>query len=594
MSLLWDPEVAARVDRLELPFNARARSLRHLEEAPARWLLAPRAGSTATTSASTVDGIEHVPPRGRAHAGRQPLGRRRARRGHGARLDVARDGAAAPRAGHGREVHQPLPFASQWTQPHRPAHRPARARRAAARATSACCMVFPEGARGTAKLYRERYSLVRLRHRLHAPRAADEDADRARSPSSAAARPSPRSTNLVHARQAARRAVHPGHAVALAAAAAACRCEIHYGEPMRLRRHRLPRRTTSSSGYVEQVKERIAALIAAGAARRARHESAGHEGPDSRHRRRLARHASRTELLDAGHEVIGIDRRPWPNAPEGIEVLPDRHPQARRRGRVPQAPPRRRHPHGDRHAPDRAQRGPLPHQPRSARARCSITARTTAPSAASSSAATPTTAPPPTRRCTTARTSRRWRLTTFPELADLVAADLYAGSALWRYPELDTCVLRMCYTLGPTVQGTLATLPPRARACRWCSASIRSSSSCTRTTPPTPSALALEKQLRGVFNVAGPQPVPLSMLIRATGRTPVPLPEIVLKLGVRPLRPAGAAAGRGRAHQVSRRRRRLGVPRGDRLHQQVRRRSDHRRVSQRRRLSVLPQFAREE
>jgi UDP-glucose 4-epimerase len=29
-------------------------------------------------------------------------------------------------------------------------------------------------------------------------------------------------------------------------------------------------------------------------------------------------------------------------------------------------------------------------------------------------------------------------VTTFPELADLVAADLYAGSALWRWPELKT------------------------------------------------------------------------------------------------------------------------------------------------------------
>src|SRR3954464_2105010 len=45
---------------------------------------------------------------------------------------------------------------------------------------------------------------------------------------------------------------------------------------------------------------------------------------------------------------------------------------------------------------------------------------------------------------------------TFPELADLVAADLYACTALWRMTELKTCVLRMCYTLGPALHGTLA------------------------------------------------------------------------------------------------------------------------------------------
>ena len=48
-------------------------------------------------------------------------------------------------------------------------------------------------------------------------------------------------------------------------------------------------------------------------------------------------------------------------------------------------------------------------------------------------------------------------LASFPELADLVAADLYAGSALWRYPSFATSVLRMVYTLGPTGHGTLAT-----------------------------------------------------------------------------------------------------------------------------------------
>ena len=40
-------------------------------------------------------------------------------------------------------------------------------------------------------------------------------------------------------------------------------------------------------------------------------------------------------------------------------------------------------------------------------------------------------------------------------------------------------------------------------------------------------SLALARKIRGVFNVAGPQPVPLSVLIRETGRRPFPLPEIV-------------------------------------------------------------------
>ncbi|MFL5321181.1 MAG: NAD-dependent epimerase/dehydratase family protein, partial [Myxococcaceae bacterium] len=46
-------------------------------------------------------------------------------------------------------------------------------------------------------------------------------------------------------------------------------------------------------------------------------------------------------------------------------------------------------------------------------------------------------------------------LASFPALADLVAADLYAANALWREPQMSTAVLRMVYTLGPSLHGTL-------------------------------------------------------------------------------------------------------------------------------------------
>lgn len=118
---------------------------------------------------------------------------------------------------------------------------------------------------------------------------------------------------------------------------------------------------------------------------------------------------------------------------------------------------------------------------------------------------------------------------TFPELADLVAADLYAGSALWRYPEIHTSVLRFCYTLGGMRHGTLAQF---------------------LTGPKVPTILgfdplfqilhendvaqaillALEKGLRGVYNVAGPPPVPLSIVIRSTGRVNAPIPEPLFKV----------------------------------------------------------------
>jgi UDP-glucose 4-epimerase len=118
-------------------------------------------------------------------------------------------------------------------------------------------------------------------------------------------------------------------------------------------------------------------------------------------------------------------------------------------------------------------------------------------------------------------------LNRFPELADLVAADLFAATALWRYPELCTTVLRACYTLGPTGHGTLAGFIRGKRVPMvmgfdplfqflheddLVEAIVRT----------------LDRRPRGVFNVAGPQPLPLSRIVREAGRTPIPAPEFIL------------------------------------------------------------------
>lgn len=117
-------------------------------------------------------------------------------------------------------------------------------------------------------------------------------------------------------------------------------------------------------------------------------------------------------------------------------------------------------------------------------------------------------------------------VSTFPELADLVAADLYAGTALWRHPELTTTVLRMAYTLGPTGHGTLAAFL-RGRHVPAVLGFDPLFQFLHEADVASAICLALDRRPRGVFNVAGPQPVPLSVLARATGRTTLPVPEIV-------------------------------------------------------------------
>jgi UDP-glucose 4-epimerase len=242
---------------------------------------------------------------------------------------------------------------------------------------------------------------------------------------------------------------------------------------------------------------------------------------------RLARSVA-LRLHQAGHQVLGIDRRPWPDAPKDIEMF-----QIDIRKRAAEDVFRKEQPEAVIHMAtvthltvrneDRFRinlfgtRAVFDHCARYGAKRCIFVGRHTYYGAAADSALYHGEEDPP------------MAMTTFPELADLVAADLYAGSALWRYPELDTCVLRLVYTLGKSMSGTLASFlkGPRVPTVlgfdplfQFMHDDDAADAICT----------ALEKKLRGVYNVAGPQPMPLSAIARQAGRTPVPVPEIALRL----------------------------------------------------------------
>jgi UDP-glucose 4-epimerase len=132
---------------------------------------------------------------------------------------------------------------------------------------------------------------------------------------------------------------------------------------------------------------------------------------------------------------------------------------------------------------------------------------------------------------------------TFTELADLVAADLYAGSALWRYPGITTAVLRIVYTLGPSKHGTLASFlwgpnVPLVMGFDPLFHFIHEQDAANAI------VTALAHKLHGIYNVSGPTPVPLSTIVRAAGRRPISVPAAVFKLGLGrlglPYLPAGA------------------------------------------------------
>ncbi len=230
-------------------------------------------------------------------------------------------------------------------------------------------------------------------------------------------------------------------------------------------------------------------------------------------------------LLAAGHEVVGIDRRPWPDAPPGVEMH-----EVDIRKRAAEEVFRKARPEAVIHMATvthlvarseeryRINLGGTRAVFDAARAHGArqviFVGRHTYYGAAPDSALYHAEDDPP------------MAMTTFPELSDLVAADLYATTALWRSPELCTAVLRICYTLGPTGMGTLCAYLRGARVPTIMGFDPLFQFIHERDVAQA-ITLALDKRVRGVFNVAGPQPVPLSVLIRETGRRPIALPELL-------------------------------------------------------------------
>jgi 1-acyl-sn-glycerol-3-phosphate acyltransferase len=159
MSFFWDGEVKERVGRLEIPFNQHGLDPYGVSKRELTVFFSMLGYLYRKYFHVKVSGIEHVPPRGRAmlignHSG-----------------GVALDGGMVlasmlldmepPRLAQGmaEKFMNMVPFMSQYSSrcgqfTGLPEH--------AARLLEdeRLLMVFPEGARGTAKLYWERYSLV--------------------------------------------------------------------------------------------------------------------------------------------------------------------------------------------------------------------------------------------------------------------------------------------------------------------------------------------------------------------------------------------------------------------------------------------------
>lgn len=228
-------------------------------------------------------------------------------------------------------------------------------------------------------------------------------------------------------------------------------------------------------------------------------------------------------LVARGHEVLGVDRRPWPDAPKGVtmfraDIRKRPAEEVFRTQRVEALVHMATVTHFSASREERYRtnlvgtRSILEHCHAYGVENVVFVGRHTVYGAAADTPLYRTEAEPPLA------------VSTFPDLADLVAADLFAGSALWRWPEINTSVLRVVYTLGPSQRGTLHNFLRGPRV-----AMVLGFDPLYHFMHEYDAAaaivLALETKLRGVFNVAGPPPVPLSLLCEATGRRALPVPE---------------------------------------------------------------------
>jgi UDP-glucose 4-epimerase len=116
----------------------------------------------------------------------------------------------------------------------------------------------------------------------------------------------------------------------------------------------------------------------------------------------------------------------------------------------------------------------------------------------------------------------------YPEIRDLVEVDTLASAYLWRYPHLRTCVLRPVNVLGYYVHSMIGQYlrEPRVPTVMGFDPMMQF---IHEEDLSDAIALALERGLQGVVNVAGPGEVPLHTAIRECGGTALPVPELLIR-----------------------------------------------------------------
>ena len=115
----------------------------------------------------------------------------------------------------------------------------------------------------------------------------------------------------------------------------------------------------------------------------------------------------------------------------------------------------------------------------------------------------------------------------FSEIRDLIEVDMLAQSFFWKHPDVQTVILRPVHILGRVRNAASNFLRlPRVPTLLGYDPMVQVIHEADVVSAIT---LALSPDARGIFNVAGPEPMPLSHLLRILGRPTLPVPYSLAK-----------------------------------------------------------------
>jgi len=120
---------------------------------------------------------------------------------------------------------------------------------------------------------------------------------------------------------------------------------------------------------------------------------------------------------------------------------------------------------------------------------------------------------------------------TYPQIRDLVETDSIATTFLWKYPDIHSVVLRPVNVLGYYVHSAIGRyLKLRRVPLMWGFDPMLQF--IHEEDVAEAIAIAIEKRIRGVFNVVGPGAVPMSVAIHETGGKTFPMPEPLARVAI--------------------------------------------------------------